>query len=57
MGNEKRNTRTYKIKDSLYKKAMRRAKKEKYKLANIVEKTIEGYAHGYEIILKNNINQ
>jgi hypothetical protein len=49
MINEKRFTRGYKIKPSLYKKAMLRAKKEKGNLANLVENVVMAYAYGMDI--------
>lgn len=49
MANEKRFTRGYKVKPSLYKKAMARAKKEKGTLANLVENAVIAYAYGLDI--------
>jgi hypothetical protein len=49
MKQQKRNTRTYKTTDSVYKKAMRRAKKEKNKLASLVEEWMVTYAYGYQV--------
>jgi hypothetical protein len=49
MKDEKRTPRTYKAKDSVYKKAMRRAKKEKGKLSNVVENVVIAYAAGLNI--------
>lgn len=43
---EKRHSRSYKCTDKAYKKAMRRAKKEKTTLANIVELVVFGYGNG-----------
>lgn len=45
----KRYSRSYKATDSVYKNAMRRAKKEKGKLANIVENVVTAYAYGLDI--------
>lgn len=42
-----RKPRSYKCSDKFYKKAQRRAKKEKTKLANVVEATVIGYALGF----------
>lgn len=49
MINEKRYVRGYKVKPSIYKKAMSRAKKEKGALANIVENVVMAYAYGLDI--------
>jgi len=43
---EKRNSHSYKTTDKVYKKAMRRAKKEKSTLASAVETFVELYADG-----------
>ncbi len=43
---EKRKARAYKIADKPYKKAMRRAKKDKVKLASMVEDFVFAYAEG-----------
>jgi hypothetical protein len=43
---EKRYSRSYKTTDKVYKKAMRRAKKEKSTLANAIEYFVELYADG-----------
>ena len=51
MKQQKRNTRTYKTTDSVYKKAMRRAKREKGKLSTMLESVVIGYAHGFDIKL------
>lgn len=49
MKQEKRFTRGYKIKPAAYKKAMARAKKEKGKLANLVENVVIAYGYGLKI--------
>lgn len=46
MANEKRNTHTYKCTDLVYKNAMKRAKKDKIKLASMIEEIIICYASG-----------
>lgn len=46
---EKRFTRGYKVKPSVYKKAMARAKKEKGTLANLLENVVVSYAYGLDI--------
>ena len=46
MENEKRLSRSYKATDTDYKAAMKRAKKEKKKLAVIVEEVIAAYGDG-----------
>lgn len=43
---EKRKSRSYKSTDKVYKAAMKRAKKEKKKLANVVEFLVDMYASG-----------
>lgn len=45
---QKRNVRGYKVTDSKYFKAMRRAKKEKIPLATLIEDVVNGYADGME---------
>jgi hypothetical protein len=49
MKDEKRFTRGYKVKPSVYKKAMSRAKREKGKLANLMENVVLAYAYGLDI--------
>jgi hypothetical protein len=49
MNAEKRITRGYKVKPSVYKKAMARAKREKGKLANLMENVALAYSYGLEI--------
>jgi hypothetical protein len=50
---EKRKARAYKISDKDYKKAMRRAKKEKTPLASMIEEVLIGYGEGaYSITFK-----
>ena len=46
MSKEKRNTHTYKCTDKSYSDAMKRAKKEKIPLANMIEEVVEAYAEG-----------
>ncbi len=41
---EKRKPRSYKITDSAYRKAMRRAKKEKIALTSIIETAVTAYS-------------
>jgi hypothetical protein len=43
-----RKPRSYKCSDKFYKKAMRRAKKEKTTLANVVEALVIGYAMEFD---------
>jgi hypothetical protein len=47
---EKRIPRSYKAKETPYKKAVRRAKKEGTTLANVIERTVERYADGLDVI-------
>lgn len=49
MNNEKRIVKGYKVKPSIYKKAMQRAKKEKGALANLLENVVMSYAYGLDI--------
>lgn len=49
MADEKRHPRTYKINTTAYKNAMKRAKKEKGKLSNLVENVVLAYSYGMEI--------
>jgi len=46
---EKRVNKGYKIKDSIYQKAMKRAKKEKGQLAVHIEHWVQCYSEGLEI--------
>lgn len=46
---EKRKCRTYKITDSVYLKAMKRAKKEKVPLAPMLETLVTAYSNGVAI--------
>ncbi len=46
MKDEKRVLKGYKIKDSIYKKAMKRARKSKIPLASMVEAIVIAYAEG-----------
>ena len=43
---EKRKVRGYKITDKAYLKAMKRAAREKVKLAQLIEKMVVGYGEG-----------
>jgi hypothetical protein len=43
---DKRKARSYKIYDKVYAKAMRRAAKQKQKLATLIEIAVHDYAHG-----------
>lgn len=45
---EKRKVRGYKIADTKYNKAMKRAGKEKIPLATLIEDIVSGYADGME---------
>ncbi len=47
---EKRALKGYKIKDSVYRKAMRRAKKNKTNLASKIELWVALYADGCDLI-------
>lgn len=49
MKNEARVVKTFKIKESVYKKAMKAAKKNKAFLATEIEKWVDAYANGSEI--------
>jgi hypothetical protein len=49
---EKRAIKGYKIKDSVYRKAMRRAKKDKTNLANKIELWVALYADGCDMIAR-----
>jgi hypothetical protein len=46
MANEKRNTHSYKCTDVVYKAAMKRSKKDKIKLASMIEEIVISYASG-----------
>ena len=46
-----RKTRTYKVKDVVYNKARRRAKKEGGHLATLIEGIVMSYANGWDIKL------
>lgn len=46
MEKQKRKPRSYKIVDSAYNKAMKRAKKEKLELATMIEVWVLSYANG-----------
>jgi hypothetical protein len=48
---EKRKPRAYKIADTPYKKAMRRAKKEKKALASLIEEVVVAYSDGQYILV------
>lgn len=47
---KKRNARSYKTTDQVYKKAMVRAKKEKVKLAVLVESVVTSFSDGNTIL-------
>lgn len=47
----KRNPRTYKCIDKVYKNAMRRAKKENTSLANVIERFVDDYSNGNTYII------
>ena len=47
---EKRELKGYKIKDSIYQKAKRRAKKDKNALSTLVETWVTSYSAGYNIV-------
>ena len=49
MNTEKRTNKGYKIKQSIYDKAMRRASREKGALANLIENVVIAYAYGMSI--------
>lgn len=49
MANEKRNPHTYKSTDKVYLAAMKRAKKEKGKLAVHIEHWVQCYSEGLEM--------
>jgi tRNA isopentenyl-2-thiomethyl-A-37 hydroxylase MiaE len=48
---EKRVIKTYKVKPKVYAKCMRRAKKEKTFVTNIIEMILEAYAEGKAIVV------
>ena len=52
-----RKPRTYKINDARYKRAMRRAKKEKVSLATIVEDFVTAYSNGFNVVYQEVGNQ
>lgn len=52
---EKRVLKGYKVKDSLYKKALRRGQKEKMPLSQLLEKVVEKYADGWTIAVYDTI--
>jgi uncharacterized protein (DUF2461 family) len=47
MKDEKRIIRTYKVKPSVYKKAMRQAKKDGAKVSNLIEDALLSYSRGF----------
>lgn len=49
MKDNKRHPHSYKSKSDVYNKAMRRAKKEKGNLSNLIENVVTCYAYGLEI--------
>lgn len=49
MNAEKRLNKGYKVKNAFYKKAMRRARKEKGTLANLLENVVIAYSYGLDI--------
>lgn len=49
---EKRIVRGYKCAETPYRKAMRRADKEKENLATFIEKLVTAYSHGHIIEIK-----
>lgn len=53
---EKRVPKSYKIKESIYKKAMRAAKKDKTSLAHKIEVWVSLYANGNRLIARPNDN-
>lgn len=52
--NEKRTNKGYKIHDSVYVKAMRRARKDKKKLARLIESFVLAYSTGDNLFTFNN---
>lgn len=50
MPTEKRKHRAYKATDKDYNRAMKRAKKNKVKLATLIEYVIIGYGEGFEYL-------
>jgi hypothetical protein len=46
---EKRELKGYKVKPSVYRLAMKRAKKEKGHLANLIENVVLCYAYGLDV--------
>lgn len=51
---EKRRQRAYKVSDSIYDKAMKRAKKEGGTIANFLENILISYSYGLDIHAVNN---
>lgn len=51
MDNEKRKARTYKVKDSIYSKAKKKANKFGKPLANILEEVVHAVGHGQTIMV------
>lgn len=49
---EKRKLKGYKVKDSLYQKAKRRAIRDKTTLAQIIEEVVVFYASGHRIVIE-----
>lgn len=49
---EKRSNKGYKVRDSLYQKAKRRAIREKKTLAQLVEEVVVMYAAGHMIVIE-----
>lgn len=50
MNEDKRYNRGYKVKDSFYDKAMKRAKKADGTLANLLENVVIAYSYGMNIV-------
>jgi len=46
---EKRNPRTYKCTDKEYKAAIKRAKKLKFPLSNLLEMVVQGFGQGLDL--------
>ena len=53
--NEKREIKGYKIKDYIYRKALRRARKEKVPLATRIEEWVCAYAEGLPVGIAPNV--
>lgn len=47
---EKRLNKGYKVKDSAYRKAIKRGTRDKRPLAQLLESVVEAYANGFEIL-------